>query len=124
MMAEKIRVSRWDPAEHITTPAHVAAYLKAAFDDGDPQVIAAAVGAIARSHGMKQLATKTGLAREALYRSFSETGNPSFATMVMVLKELGLRMEITNAADERATPKRGPARKTTAARKSSKRKAA
>jgi probable addiction module antidote protein len=52
-MAVKIKLSRWDSAEHIATPEHVAAYLKAAFDDGDPQVIAAMVGAVARSHGMR-----------------------------------------------------------------------
>jgi hypothetical protein len=71
------------------------------------------------------LAAKTGLAREALYRSFSETGNPSFATMMAVLKELGLRFQLTNADDGDARPKRVARRRPArVGRKSAKRNAA
>ncbi len=41
---------------------------------------------------MTRLAKDTGLAREALYRALSEDGNPEFATVLKVLKVLGLRL--------------------------------
>lgn len=46
----------WDPAEHLETEEDTAAYLEAALDDGDPTLVAAALGDIARAKGMTQVA--------------------------------------------------------------------
>jgi len=66
----------FDSADYIGTPEAVAAYLEAALEDGDAQIIAATLGDIARSKGMAIIAERTGLAREALYKSLSADGNP------------------------------------------------
>lgn len=87
----------WDAADALDTPERIALYLEAAFEDGDPQLISAAIGDAARAHGMTQLAKDTGLAREALYRSLSETGNPELATVLKVLGALGLKLTPTPA---------------------------
>ena len=50
-------------------------------------------GVIARAKGMAQLAKDTGLGRESLYKALSSEGNPSFATILKVIKALGLRLE-------------------------------
>ena len=68
------------------------AYLEAAFEDGDPQVIAGALGDVARSKGMTAVAAKAGLGRESLYKALSRDGNPGFATVLSVLAALGLRL--------------------------------
>lgn len=94
-MTETTRV--WDAVEALDTPERIALYLEAAFEDGDPQLIAAAIGDAARAHGMTQIARETGLAREALYRSLSETGNPELATVLKVLAAFGLRLTPTPA---------------------------
>lgn len=54
-------------------PSRIAAYLEAAFDDGDPALIATALGDIARAKGMTQLAAEAGVTREALYKALSLT---------------------------------------------------
>lgn len=82
----------WDPAEYLETPDDVIAYLEAAFEDGDPRVIAAAVGDVARSRGMTSVAAMAGLGRESLYKSLSRDGNPRFATVLNVLAAMGLRL--------------------------------
>lgn len=82
----------WNGADHLDTPERIALYLEAAVDFGDPALIAAAIGDAARAYGMTQLAKDTGLAREALYRALSENGNPEFATVLKVLRVLGLRL--------------------------------
>lgn len=82
----------WNAADHLDTPERIALYLEAAFDDGGPALIAAAIGDAARAYGMTQLAKDTGLAREALYRALSENRNPEFATVLKMLKVLGLRL--------------------------------
>jgi probable addiction module antidote protein len=87
-----LRTRAWNGADHLDTPERIALYLEAAFDDGDPALIAAAIGDAARAYGMTQLAKDTGLAREALYRALSENGNPEFATVLKVLRVLGLRL--------------------------------
>ncbi len=88
-----IKTRQWDPAEHLDSPEAIAAYLDAALEDGDPQLVAAALGDIARAKGMSQLAKETGLSRESLYRALSADGNPELGTVLKVLRALGLRLE-------------------------------
>ena len=95
----KITTTIWDPATHLTTADDVAAYLEAALQDGDPQLVAAALGDIARAKGMSQVARDAGLGRESLYKSLSSSGNPELATILKVITALGLELHVT-AVDE------------------------
>lgn len=92
-----LKTSKWDPVAGLDTPERIALYLEAAFEDGDPQLIAAALGDAARAHGMTQLAKETGVTREALYRALSEQGNPEFTTVLKVMAALGLKLTPTAA---------------------------
>lgn len=87
----------WDAAEYLDGPEAIAAYLDAAMEDGDPTVISAALGDIARARGMTQIARETGLSRESLYRALSPEGHPEFATVLRVVKALGLRLSASVA---------------------------
>lgn len=69
-------------------------FLKEFIEEGDISLIAHAIGVAARAKGMSKVADETGLAREALYRSFSEDGNPSLKSTIAVLKSLGLALSI------------------------------
>jgi probable addiction module antidote protein len=80
----------WDPADHLQSREDMAAYLQAALEEGDPALIAAALGDIARAKGMTQVARDAGLGRESLYKALSPAGNPEFATILKVVKALGL----------------------------------
>jgi len=93
----RTRTKRWDAAEHLKADSDRAAYLEAALEDGDPALVAAALGDIARSIGMSGVAKRTGLGRESLYKSLSPEGNPEIATVLKVLKALGLRLRATTA---------------------------
>jgi len=84
--------TKWDAAEHLDGPEAIAAYIDAAMEDGDPAVVAAVLGDVARAIGMTQIAKETGLARESLYRALSADGRPEFATVAKVMKALGLRL--------------------------------
>jgi probable addiction module antidote protein len=92
-MIMAVRTKAWDAADHLDSPTAIAAYLEAAFEDGDPQLIAAAIGDVARARGMKALAEETGLSRESLYRALSEDGNPGLSTVIKVLRAFGVRLE-------------------------------
>jgi probable addiction module antidote protein len=86
--------SRWDAAESLKTEEDMVLYLDACLEDdpGDGSLIRAALGDIARARGMSQLARDTGLSREGLYQALSAKGNPEFATVVKVIKALGLKL--------------------------------
>ena len=92
---QKTKTRLWDPAKHLETEEDMAAYLEAALEDGDPALVAAALGDIARAKGMTQIARETGLGRESLYKALSAEGNPEFATVLKVLRSLGLRLHAT-----------------------------
>lgn len=93
-MAKKLQTRPYDAAAYLKSKRDCALYLQAAIDesDGEPAVVVAALGDIARARGMMQLARDTGLTREGLYKALSPEGNPSFATVMKVCKALGLKM--------------------------------
>src|SRR5262249_55043271 len=74
------------------------AYLEAALEDGDPAVIAASLGDIARAKGMTKVARKAGLGRESLYKALSRDGNPELGTVLRVLSAVGVRLRAFPAA--------------------------
>jgi probable addiction module antidote protein len=86
----------YDVAEQLRTPEEMAAYLDAWLEEAPDDVsgIARALGDIARAKGMSTVARETGLSRESLYKSLSEDGNPSLATVLKVAKALGLRFRV------------------------------
>lgn len=95
-----IETKVWDSAEHLKTDADIQAYLDACLEEAadDPAFILHALGIIARSKNMSQLARDTGLTREGLYKALSEDGNPSFATIAKVTKALGFRLTVEQSA--------------------------
>jgi probable addiction module antidote protein len=90
----KAKTKKWDVAEHLKNEGDVREYLAVAFEDGDPSVIAVAIGNAARARGMAEIARRAGVSRESMYQSFSAEGNPVFSTVVKVLDALGLRFSV------------------------------
>lgn len=93
----KTRTKRWDAAEHLRSDEDMAEYLEAALEDGDPALVAAVLGDIARAKGMTEVARQAGLGRESLYKALSRDGNPELSTVMKVVKALGLRLHATAA---------------------------
>jgi len=87
-----VKTRPWDPSEYLDSPKSISAYLEAAFEDGDPALIAAAVGDVARAIGMTELAAKAGVTREALYKALSPTGDPRLSTFLGVMRALGIKL--------------------------------
>lgn len=92
-------LSPYDVAENLRTPEEMAAYLDAWLEEAPDDVagIARALVDIARAKGMTQVAREAGLNRESLYRALSADGNPSLATVLKVVRALGLRLHVQPA---------------------------
>lgn len=82
----------FDAADYLETEEDMVAYLEAALEENDAAVVAAALGAIARAKGMTKVARDAGLGRESLYKALSPGGNPELATVMKVVKALGLSL--------------------------------
>jgi probable addiction module antidote protein len=91
---KKIKLYPWDPVEFLKTDRDMAQYLEAALEDGDPRVVAAVLGHIARAKGMARVAKKAGLGRESLYKSLTSKGNPELATVLKVIRALDLKLKV------------------------------
>lgn len=88
----------WDAVDYLETEEDIVAYLEAAFEDGDPRLVAAALGDVARAKGMTKVAREAGLGRESLYKALSPDGNPEFATVLKVMRARGLRLHASAVA--------------------------
>jgi probable addiction module antidote protein len=92
--------SRYDTADYLKTEEDIALYMEAVMEEGgdDANFIAHALGDVARARNMSQLARDTGMTREGLYKALSSEGNPSFATVLKVVRALGLELRFRKAA--------------------------
>lgn len=97
MKRVKLKTTKWDVVDYLKSDRDMAEYLEAAMEDGHPAVIATAIGNIARAKGMTQVARKAGIGRVSLYKALSPDGNPEFATILKVVKALGLRLHATTS---------------------------
>lgn len=88
----------FDPSDSLQTEDDILYYLEAAMEGNDPRHIASALGDVARSKGMSDLARKAGLGRQALYAALSENGNPTLETLTSVLDALGLQLTVQKRA--------------------------
>ncbi|PTB21995.1 putative addiction module antidote protein [Trinickia symbiotica] len=95
----KIKTRPWDSAEHLKTEDDIAEYFEACLQEGgdDPAFIAHALGVIARARGMSEVARDAGVSREGLYKALSGEGNPSFDTILKVIRALGLQLHASKA---------------------------
>lgn len=86
------QIHDYDFTDALTSDEAIEVFLADAFETGDAQHIAKAIGIAARAKGMTKVASETGLAREQLYKSLSENGNPTLQTTLAVMKAIGFEM--------------------------------
>ena len=89
-----VETAPFDPADYVRDDAEAALYISDALKTGDAADVATALGTVARARGASGLAKATGLSRATLYSSLSPTGNPTLATVLAVLKELGMELKV------------------------------
>lgn len=92
MMTMPEKFTDFDVAMMLDSDEVIQLFLAEAMETGDAKFIASALGTVARAKGMTKIARETGLAREHLYTSLSENGNPTLETTVAVLKAFGFSL--------------------------------
>jgi probable addiction module antidote protein len=90
----KITIKPYDTADFLETPEDIYYFLNEVLSDGDPKLIASALGDIARSKGMTKIAKKTGLNRSNLYHSLNKNGDPQISTVSKLIKSFGFTLMV------------------------------
>lgn len=90
-----IKLNDWDASQHLDSPDVIQEYIQAALDTGDPALLREALSDAAKAKGMAYIAQKAHLNRQSLYKSLSSTGNPSYETILKIVKALGLKLTVS-----------------------------
>jgi probable addiction module antidote protein len=98
----KVETTRFDSADYLNTAEAIAGYLDAYLEDSTPDELREALATVARSHGVSDLARRSGISRPGIYKALGQDGNPSFATMQAILGSMGLRLKVVPAEQEMA----------------------
>ena len=94
-MTSKIHVAdlpEFDMARQLKSEEDIAAFVTMAIEDGDAAELAHALGVAAKARGMSEVARKTGITREALYKALKPNAKPRFDTISRVCAALGVRL--------------------------------
>ena len=91
-MTKIANLPTFDMAEHLKSDGDVAAYLTLVLEEDDPAELAHALGVIARARGMGEIASASGMTREALYKALRPGSQPRFDTIRRVCGALGVRL--------------------------------
>jgi probable addiction module antidote protein len=101
-----MKTTRFDAVRYLDTEERQAAYISAALETGDAEFIRDALGLVARARGVAKVARSAELNRESLYRALGEDGNPEFATVMRVVRALGLTLSARPSGKRTAKKKR------------------
>ena len=90
----------FDVADYLDSIEDISTYLEIALEESaeDPTAVPRALGVIARSQNMSELARRVGMSRDGLYKALSAEGNPTWSTVLKVTNALGLRLTLRAVA--------------------------
>jgi probable addiction module antidote protein len=100
MSSKSDKYKPFDVADYLVDLDNIAGYLELAIEEStdDPSAVPRALGAIARTRNMSELARRVGMSRDGLYKALSADGNPTWSTILKVTNALGLRFELHTVA--------------------------
>lgn len=92
MTREDVQISDWDTAEFLDSDEMITEYLQASMENGN-EAFLNALSVVARAKGMTDLAQKTGLARESIYKALRPESKPRYETIAKIMSGLGLKLQ-------------------------------
>lgn len=104
-MPKRVRDYEEGLIEKLRDTEFAAEYLNASLadaDEGSDERFLMALRQVAKAHGMTAVAEKSGMARQAMYRALSESGNPELASLRALLSAMGFRLAIEQSKQKKA----------------------
>ncbi len=97
----KVKTARFDASHYLDSEEMIAEYLNAALEEGDADLLLAAIADIAKARGIAKVAADAGLGRESLYKTLAPGSKPRMDTVFKLLRALGVKL---NAVPEGVAP--------------------
>jgi probable addiction module antidote protein len=98
-MPKRTTAFRDDLLADLADPQEAASYLNAALDDSE-EMFLVALRDVAEAKQMAKVAEEAGVARESIYRMLAATGNPTYSSLLGILRAVGLKLAIKPETDE------------------------
>lgn len=89
-----MKLTRWNPQDHLESQEDIAGYLSACFAEHDANLVVHALHGLVQARGIDIVASAAGVDPEALIRSFSRYGECDLATLLRVLQALGMELHV------------------------------
>lgn len=86
-----IETNRFDIVKYLDSDEAIAIYLTEIAETGDSNDFIVALGDVARAKGIAEIAQKTGLARESIYKALTSGSKPRFDTIMRIMNALNLK---------------------------------
>lgn len=86
-----IETNRFDIVKYLDSDEAIAIYLTEIAETGDSNDFIVALGDVARAKGITEIAQKTGLARESIYKALTSGSKPRFDTIMRIMNALNLK---------------------------------
>ena len=96
-MAGKLKLTHFDMAEVLDCPEAIAEYLNQVVEGGDLAELSRALGHVAKAMGVAQIAERSGLGRESLYKVFQAGAQPRYETIDRITKAMGVELRFVPA---------------------------
>ncbi|HZZ11069.1 MAG TPA: addiction module antidote protein [Paraburkholderia sp.] len=93
----KIKTARFDASHYLDSEEMIAEYLNAALEEGDADLLLAAIADIAKARGIAKVAADAGLGRESLYKTLAPGSKPRMDTVFKLLHALGVKLNVVPA---------------------------
>jgi probable addiction module antidote protein len=97
-----METTKFDVADYLDSNEMIVAYLNTVLAEGNDADVIVAIGNVANSIGMSNIANETGLSRPSLYKALSDGSKPQFETVMKVLRAIGGQLQINPSSEEMA----------------------
>ncbi|EHD13511.1 transcriptional regulator [Commensalibacter intestini A911] len=94
-MIKIAELPNFDMADQLKTKEDILIYLNMVIEENDPSELAYALGVIAKSEGMSEIAKNTTIQRPALYKALRKGASPRFDTVNQVVNSLGFKITLS-----------------------------
>lgn len=86
-----IKTNRFDIVKYLDSDEAITLYLNEMLETGNSNDFILALGDVARAKGVADIAQKTGLARESIYKALSDGAKPRFDTILRIMQALNIK---------------------------------
>ncbi len=92
----KTTTKKFDASEYLNTsdPAMIGDYLQVMLDENGVEGLQRALADVAKAQGMTEIARKTNLSRQNLYKALAPGSAPKFETIKKVVEALGCHLKV------------------------------